>query len=123
MSVSCSAAINNRQACDGQPELVHYVIVRADLPHGSQVAQTIHAAGESAPSRVPTNTVAVALSARDESHLRMIAHTLEKAEIPHVLIREPIEGREDGEAMSIGIEPTYDRLSIKKVTSSLPCVR
>lgn len=53
----------------------------------------------------------------------MIAHTLEKAEIPHVLIREPIEGREDGEAMSIGIEPTYDRLSIKKVTSSLPCVR
>ena len=67
--------------------------------------------------------MAVALSARDETHLRMIAHTLEKAEIPHVLIREPIEGREDGEAMSIGIEPTHDRLSIKKVTSSLPCVR
>ncbi len=63
------------------------------------------------------------LSARDETHLRMIAHALEKAEIPHVLIREPIEGREDGEAMSIGIEPTYDRLPIKKVTSSLPCVR
>lgn len=53
----------------------------------------------------------------------MIAHTLEKAEIPHVLILEPVEGREDGEAMSIGIEPTHDRLSIKKVTSSLPCVR
>lgn len=99
------------------------MIVRADLPHGLQVAQVVHAAGESAPARVPTNTIAVALSARDEAHLRMIARALEVASIPHVLIREPMPGREDGEAMSIGIEPTSDRLAIKKVTSCLPCVR
>lgn len=99
------------------------MIVRADLPHGSQVAQTIHAAGESAPNRVPTNTIAVALAARDESHLRMISDALELADIRHVLIREPIDGSEDGEAMSIGIEPTRNRLAIKKVTSCLPCVR
>jgi hypothetical protein len=53
----------------------------------------------------------------------MISRALEVAAIPHVLIREPLPGREDGEAMSIGIEPTSDRLAIKKVTSSLPCVR
>jgi hypothetical protein len=83
----------------------------------------VHAAGESAPIRVPTNTIAVALAARDENHLRMISDALELADIRHVLIREPIDGREGGEAMSIGIEPTRNRLAIKKVTSSLPLVR
>lgn len=53
----------------------------------------------------------------------MIAHALELADIPHVLIREPVEGKEDGEAMSIGVEPTRDRSAIRKVTSCLPCVR
>ena len=83
----------------------------------------MHAAGESVPTRVPTNTIAVALAARDEAHLRMISDALKLADIRHVLIREPIEGREDGEAMSIGIEPTKNRLAIKKVTSCLPCVK
>lgn len=83
----------------------------------------MHAAGESTPSRVPTNTIAVALAARDEVHLRAISNSLEIAGIPHVLIREPVEGSKDGEAMAIGIEPTDNRLAIKKVTSCLPCVR
>lgn len=102
---------------------VHYVIVRSDLTHGQQVAQVVHAAGESTPLRVPTSTIAVALAARDEDHLRKISQDLKLADIPHVLIREPIQGREDGEAMSIGIEPTGDRSAIRKVTSSLPCVK
>ncbi len=48
----------------------------------------------------------------------MIADSLELAGIKYVLIKES-----DGEPMSIGIEPTYDRKSIRKVTSSLPLVR
>jgi hypothetical protein len=94
------------------------VIVRGDLPLGSQVAQTIHAAGESTPSRVPANTVAVALSARNQEHLLAIREMLQRADIKHVLIAEC-----DGEAMAIGIEPTRDRQAIRKVTSSLPLVK
>lgn len=116
----CAPAIDTQRACDGHSEtdLVHYCIVRADLPHGSQVAQIIHAAGESTPTRVPENTVAVALHARNQTHLLEIRETLQKAGISHVLISEC-----DGEPMSIGIEPTRDRSSIRKVTSSLPLVR
>lgn len=53
----------------------------------------------------------------------MIADALELADIPHVLIEEPIEGQEQGEAMSIGIEPTTDRAPIRRLTSSLPLIR
>ena len=94
------------------------MIVRGDLPHGSQVAQAIHAAGESAPGRVPKNTVAVALAARDQTHLLEIHASLSNAGITHVLIVEC-----DGEPMAIGCDPTRDRQSIRKVVSSLPLVR
>lgn len=94
------------------------MIVRGDLPHGSQVAQAIHAAGESTPGRVPKNTIAVALSARDQAHLLEIDAQLTQSGIIHVLIVEC-----DGEPMAIGCEPTRDRQSIRKVVSSLPLVR
>lgn len=132
MWFSCAALIDTRQACDGQPELFpgypetrlyHYVIVRADLPFGCKVAQTIHAAGESTPGRVPTGCFAVALAARDEMHLRALSEAFHLADIPHVLVEEPIEGQERGEAMAIGIEPTTDRSPIMRLTSSLPLVR
>lgn len=120
--VSCSAAIDVRPtpACEGHGEsdLVHYVIVRADLPHGSQVAQAIHAAGESARERVPPRTVAVALAARDQEQLLAIDAALDRAGIAHTLIREC-----DGEPMSIGVEPTKDRRAVKRVLSSVPLVR
>lgn len=98
--------------------LVHHVIVRADLPHGLQVAQTIHAAGESAPRRLPAGTIAVALAARDAPHLLELGEALTRAAIPHVLVRE-----DDGEPMSIGVEPTHDRRAVRKVLSSVPLVR
>jgi hypothetical protein len=94
------------------------VIVRGDLPHGSQVAQAIHAAGESAPGRVPKNTIAVALAARDQAHLLEIHALLTTAGIIHVLIVEC-----DGEPMAIGCEPTRNRQSVRKVVSNLPLVR
>jgi CTP:molybdopterin cytidylyltransferase MocA len=98
--------------------LIHYVIVRADLPIGMQVAQIVHAAGESTPIRVPVGTHSVALHARDEPHLREVAQRLLRAQIDHHIVLES-----DGHAMAIGIAPTTDRARVRKVVSSLPLVR
>ena len=102
--------------------LYHYVIVRGDLPHGVQMAQTIHAAGESCEGPLPSGTHAIALSARNESHLEEIASRLWEAEIPHTVITEP-DAPYDGQVMAVGIWPTSDRDRIRRVTSSLPLVR
>jgi hypothetical protein len=94
------------------------VIVRKDLSVGQIVAQSIHAAGESTPGRVPKNTVAVALAARDQAHLLERAERLTRAGIPYVLITEC-----DGEPMAIGIEPMRDRDRIRKETSDLALIK
>ena len=99
-------------------DLVHYVVVRADLPHGSQVAQVIHAAGESATPLPTPGTIAVALHARDEQHLIQIAESLWRAKIPCHRVFEV-----DGQLMSVGVAPTTDRDAVRKVLSSLPLVR
>lgn len=102
--------------------LYHYVIVRGDLPHGVQVAQTIHAAGESCEGPLPSGTHAIALSAHSEDHLEDIAMRLWEAEIPHTVIRES-DPPYNGQLMAVGIWPTDDRGRIRKVTSDLPLVR
>jgi hypothetical protein len=66
----------------------------------------------------PPGTVAVALSARDQAHLLELDTRLTTAGIAHVLISEC-----NGEPMAIGLEPTRDRSSIRKVLSSMPLVR
>ena len=83
-----------------------------------QVAQVIHAAGESATGPVPPNTIAVALAARDREHLLTLRAELVRAQIPHVLVSEC-----DGEPMSIGVQPTKDRLAVRRVLSSVPLVK
>lgn len=118
MVSSCAASIDSQPIGPTQESsLYHYVIVRADLPHGMQVAQVVHAAGESAPSRVPSGTSAVALAVPNEAILRVLDGALTVAGIPHVLIVES-----DGQAMAIGCEPTADRSHIRRITSSLPLV-
>jgi hypothetical protein len=102
--------------------LYHYVIVRGDLPHGVQVAQTIHAAGESCEGPLSSGTFAIALSARSESLLEDLAIRLREAEVPHTVIREP-DPPYDGQLMAIGIRPTRERDRIRRITSSLPLVR
>jgi hypothetical protein len=102
----------------GLSDLCHYVIVRADLPHGSQVAQAVHAAGETTPARLPSGTIAVALAARDQAHLLEVAAALARAGITHKVIVES-----DGQAMALGIEPTRDRARVRKEVSNLPLVR
>lgn len=102
--------------------LYHYVIVRADLPHGVQVAQTIHAAGESCEGPLPSGTYAIALAARDQLHLEELATRLWDAEIPHRVIEEP-DSPYDGQIMAIGLWPTSDRDRVRKVLSSLPLIK
>jgi hypothetical protein len=102
-------------AIDSQP-LTHYVILRRDLPTGLMVANTVHAAGESA--GVPKGTFAVALATVDQAELEQVLAKLEALEVPHSAIRE-----EQGELVAIGVEPLQDRSVIRKAVSSLPLVK
>ncbi len=108
----------DRERSGVETELVHHVVVRADLPLGSQVAQTVHAAGESADPRPAPGCIAVALHARDEAHLVAIAARLSHAGVRHHVVVE-----EDGRWMAIGVNPTRDRAAVRKVLSSLPRAR
>lgn len=87
-----------------------------------QVANAVHAAGESAAQRVPHGTIAVALAARDEPHLRELADRLGARGIAHRPVVEG-DGVHAGELMAIGIEPTHDRRAVGKVVSALPLVK
>ena len=101
--------------------LVHYVIVRADLPLGTIVAQTIHAAGESSPGDLPQGTRAVALAARSESELLALERRLTSRQIAHAAIREP-DPPFYGQLLAIGVAPC-DRELVRKEVSSLPLIR
>jgi len=114
----CSCIDREPSGCPQHLDVCHYVVVRSDIPHGAQVAQAVHAAGESTRERVLPGTIAVALHARDEAHLRELHEKLVVANIPHHVVEEC-----DGQWMAIGIEPTTNRAAIRKVTSALPLVR
>lgn len=104
--------------------MVHHIIVRADVPVGVQTAQAVHAAGESASPRPQPGCIAVALHAKDESHLRDIAQRLYDAGIAHHCVFEcEDDDQYPGQLMSIGVYPTRDRATVRKVLSSLPLVR
>ncbi|TAL42826.1 MAG: hypothetical protein EPN91_07565 [Salinibacterium sp.] len=94
------------------------MILLAGLTRGQACAQAVHAAGESAPFRLPKGTVAVALEADDQAHLLELDARLSAGGISHALITEC-----DGQVMAIGIEPTRDRAKIRKVTSHLRLIK
>lgn len=80
------------------------MVVRADLPLGTVLAQTIHAAGESHPLPVESGTYAVALQVPDEAALFAVSDQLTEAGFSHTLIREP-DAPYLGQAMAIGLPP------------------
>lgn len=102
--------------------LRHYVIVRADLPQGVRLAQTIHAAGESVRFPVVSGTHAYALEVPDERSLLELSQKLTAVGVNHRLIVEP-DSPYCGQAMAIGVEPTRDRSKIRRLTSHLPLAR
>lgn len=101
--------------------LTHFCIIRADLPLGVLAVQLIHAAGESS-GQVPSGTYAVALAARNETHLKLIEEKLQEHGIPHAAVREP-DAPWNGALMAIGIEPTADRSSVHPITKRLKLLR
>lgn len=84
-----------------------------------QVAQTAHAASE-ASGHPPT--IVVALAVPDEASLRRLAVVLGENSLTYKLIIEE-DGLFAGQAVALGITPSYDRAAIRKVTSALPLVR
>ena len=96
------------------------MILRSDLPKGLMVANTVHAAGESA--GVPSGTFAVALATAGQEELEAVHEHLESLGIPHQAIREA-QGEYAGQLMAIGVEPLTDRTKLRKVVSSIPLVK
>ena len=99
--------------------LIHYIIVRRDLPVGVLAAMTTHAAGESAAvyERSYWNeheggpnyghfegATAVVLEAKDEKHLRQIASYLGEAKVDYTTVHES-GGEYSGQFMAIGVIP------------------
>lgn len=84
------------------------------------IANTIHAAGESA--GVPPGTFAVGLATADQAELEQVKERLAELQIPYAAIVET-QGEHAGELMAIGIEPVEERALVRKAVSSLPLVK
>jgi hypothetical protein len=87
-----------------------------------QVAQTAHAAGESAGGVLPEGTIVVALAVPDEGTLKRVAEALGEQSQTYKLIVEN-EGPWASQAMALGVTPTCDRAAVRKAVSSLPLVK
>jgi hypothetical protein len=98
--------------------LYHYIIIRKDIPIGHQFAQITHAAGESSPGNLPSNTHAVVLYALDEQELLRLGENLQKEGFNFCLIREP-DAPYNGAATAIGIKPQMRTKALRKITSNL----
>lgn len=98
--------------------LVHYIIVRRDLPLGLVLANVAHAAGESFYQLAqqatfelldlegfePSETIAIVKGARNEGRLKKLHEALAAADVPHSFITET-DGEYTGQAMAIGVVP------------------
>lgn len=100
------------------------MIVRDDVPPGVQLAQTIHAAGQSAQlpdaEAASPPTVAVALAA-SPYELALLARALAHENVRHVLVYEPDEPWR-GALMAIGLAPSPRGL-VRRFVAHLPLVR
>lgn len=89
--------------------LVHYIIVRRDLPLGVLAAMITHAAGESAAAYQASQgsfdgAIAVVLEAKNEPHLNEVHEYLKSRTIAHVSVHES-NGTYSGQYMAIGVVP------------------
>jgi len=110
--------------------------VRRDLPLGDLAAQLVHAAGESASlyrpsvegsdklaenSGLPDDTHAVVLAVEGEDELVALSARLERAGVPHKLIREP-DAPFNGAATALGIVPCLRR-PLRRFLSRYPLLK
>ena len=94
----------------------HYMIMRRDMEPGAQMAQAIHAAGETAhwgathvgaageSLRLRFDARAVALAARDEAELGNVVRVLRNHDRLHFIVRET-DGPHAGQVTAIGVVP------------------
>lgn len=103
-------------------QMTQYVVVRADLSHGQQMAQCAHAAGEAPGPRPVPGTHVVVLHAECEEHLGELAGALRVMNVEHCEVREPLP---DGthELMALGLAPVADRSAVRRVLGALPLAR
>jgi hypothetical protein len=100
------------------------VISRADTPPGFRDAQEGHAAyaiGRAAGQNGPDFPFCIALSARNEKHLRDLSALLTAKGIPHKLIEEP-DAPWSGQATALCTMP-MPKSKIYRYLSSLPRIR
>lgn len=121
--VPCSLALAVAKPADLRDPnpLTHYIVVRRDLPLGLLAAQVVHAAGESAPQRLPPGTYAIVLSVEGPAELEALAARLGARNVRHTLIREN-DPPYSGQATAIGVEPAR-RSVLARHLSSLPLLR
>ncbi len=101
--------------------LIHYVVVRTDLPVGIFAAMLVHAAGESSPGGLPTDTHAVVLAARNESDIERIALFLESRGVRlHRIVED--QPPYEGQLMALGLAPGRKE-DLRRHLSALPLVR
>ena len=98
------------------------MVARADLPRGALVAQVVHAVGESLAAPHPEGTYAIVLAVPDISGLLDVRDALEAAGLPYRLICEP-DAPFNGAPTAIGLEPSRDRRTIRKVLGRLPLLK
>lgn len=90
--------------------LVHYIIVRRDLPLGVCAAMITHAAGESGALYADEydgrfrGATAVVLEAKSESHLKQMEEYFRSNHIRYVVVHES-SGPYGGQLMAIGLVP------------------
>lgn len=93
-----------------EASLYHYILVRADLPHGLQLAMVGHAS-ETEP---PSTTIRVLHASPEE--LLALESKLQAENFKFKAFREP-DAPWNGQLMSIGISPQPMTKPLKKLTS------
>jgi len=91
--------------------LYHYVLVRADIPFGVQLAQSIHAS-----ENEPPGTHVVALHANNEQELLSLEVQLQALGYTYKAVREP-DAPWNGQLMAIGIASQLRTPQLKKLMS------
>jgi hypothetical protein len=81
----------------------------------------VHAAGESSPGGLPSDTYAVVLTVRDEAALRAVAARLKLARVELIEVHEP-DAPWNGALMSLGLAPARKEV-LRRFVSSLPLLR
>lgn len=107
--------------------LIHYCIVRRDLPLGVLAAMLVHAAGESAALYQDPydgrfrGSVAVVLEAKDEADLIESSQHLRTTGVQLVEIHEN-SGPYQGQLMAIGLVPG-DRDTLSQIMANWQCLK